>query len=40
MHPMMVSICKQEMTEDRIGELKHYADCTGVRGTCPSRHPR
>jgi len=40
MHPMMVSICKQEMTEDRIGELKHYAACTSVRGTCPPRHPR
>lgn len=40
MHPMMVSICKQEMTEDRIARLKHYAACTSVRGTCPERRSR
>jgi uncharacterized protein YecT (DUF1311 family) len=40
MHPMVALICEREMTEERIAQLKTYAACTSVRGTCPPRQAR
>ena len=40
MHPMVALICERELTEDRIAQLKTYAACTSVRGTCPPRQAR
>jgi uncharacterized protein YecT (DUF1311 family) len=35
MHPMVSLNCQQELTEQRIKQLKTYNACTSVRGECP-----
>jgi uncharacterized protein YecT (DUF1311 family) len=37
MRPMVSLKCKQELTEDRIAQLKKYNACTSFHGECPPR---